>query len=433
MLSVWVGGQVSRSTNDFVLAYTVLRLLLFRKRGVGICVQLSRLSPCLLLAVSFCLALSPVQLYSSTDIVMNSGSVAKNSEISTDPEVITENVETTVVAATTDVVVINAPNLPWAEKVRFHIKRVNHFLGTSFQGIPRKVRVFRTYGGPEYDISLGMIFVDEAHTPVEIYHEYAHNILDSYLTERSSAIKYYKLRHKLQGLSLLEAIDDIEAEIQDDRRLFQYLRENSYLNMANSLRRYMDSSSALLQEVKELVWLETQREGFEAMYERFLGHTAEPSLFELLGPYHELFADTLAVLITGRWNSILMTKLDLPNGAKSRYAFLQQQPEVLAAKWLEYRSFKEGVSLDNYTFSFLEAENNYSQFHPVRSYIRNLSDNLFNHAPENLLSLLADAIYEEVEERLNGSHRYQISLEQMNRQLNDRLASSIKKYQYQSQ
>ena len=71
----------------------------------------------------------------------------------------------------------------------------------------------------------------------------------------------------------------------------------------------------------------------------------------------------------------------------------------------------------------MEEQSIYTQFAPARSYIRRLAESSYATAKADLLSKLATAIAEEIENRLRNPQHYEMSLREQNQRLISKLAA----------
>ncbi|MDI3325666.1 hypothetical protein QKW35_14905 [Pontibacterium granulatum] len=319
-----------------------------------------------------------------------------------------------------EILVLNSPGEVWEQSIRSRISQVNRFLGDHFQPIPQSVRVARTHGTPEYDLKLKLLLLDEAYIPVELFHEYAHALLDSFLLERSAAIQYYQLRKQIRDADVTVKISELQADIEDDSRYLLELRERGYTRMEGNLTRTLQESRLLLAKLEASRPIDRE---LKTLYSLYTSKTIRPSLYRVIAPYHELFADTLATMVTGQWESIYMTQLDAIENDDFELEFSNKSPTMDTASYLQYRSFKAGINLKSYRFSDMEQQSTYTQFAPARSYIRHLTESSYATAKADLLSKLATAIAEEIENRLRNPQHYEMSLREQNRRLIGKLAA----------
>lgn len=313
-----------------------------------------------------------------------------------------------------EVLVLNSPSAIWDQGIRSRINQVNRFLGGHFHPIPQSVRVVRTHGTPEYDLSLKLVLLDEAYIPVELFHEYAHALLDSFLLQHSSAIHYYQLRKQIRDVDVNAKISELKREIEEDNRYVLTLRAKGYTRMERNLTKAIDASRQLLATLEDARQIHQK---LNVMYPLYTGKTKQPSLFRVIAPYHELFADTLTTLVTGQWESIYMAQLNPTVKDDSILGFSNKSPTMNRDSYLKFRSFKAGIDLNDYHFSDLEKQSIYTQFSPVRSYIRRLVEFSYATAKADLLSKLATAIAEEIENRLSDPQYYEMSLREQNKRL----------------
>ncbi len=317
--------------------------------------------------------------------------------------------------------VVNAPDNLWKLKVRRDIERVNGFLCDTFPLLPTRVRVVRDCRLPEYDLQRSLIFLDESYIPVELYHEYGHRVLDTLLRARSSVVGYYYLRNRLRHRSLVRAVAELELELTEDLRYLGELRRQSRWQLAQNLSRSVRRSRSLIFESSASLHLEPE---LSRLYPQYLGLTRQRSLHQLLGPYHELFADSLAVLMTRRWFSVHMGRNGFSPVISESGGRLQGCSFPVASMpqgQIYARSFRSDITADSYRFSYRDSDSYYSQFAPVRAHIRQLSESHFRQRPALLLRYLADAIVGEVEDRLRHPALYSLSLADQNRRLSARL------------
>jgi len=323
-----------------------------------------------------------------------------------------------VAQAETEVIVVNAQTPAWEEHIERYIQRANRFLAPAFTGLPSSVRIVRTFRAPEYDLSSGVILIDQNYTPVELYHEYAHKVLDHLLLQRSEAVQYYHLRRTLHGKDLQVALDDLKDELSDDRLYLQELKSNGYQKMVNNLSRSIGWNEQLMDRLQQA---QGQHLRFNHMYPHYNGETGKPSLYRLIAPYHELFADTLATLMTGQWDSIYWAQNHRLQQGEEQLAFMRLHPEMSQQQFLAYRRFQRELDLRHYQFKAEEWDSPYTQFAPARSHIRTLAETAYRDQPAQLLYNLADAIIVEIDGRLAGNESYQLTLMEKNRQLIKRL------------
>lgn len=319
-----------------------------------------------------------------------------------------------------EILVLNSPGAIWEQGIRSRINQVNRFLGDHFHPIPQSVRVVRTHGTPEYDLSLKLLLLDEAYIPVELFHEYAHALFDSFLIERSPAIQYYQLRKRIRDADVDTKISELQREIEDDSRYLLKLRAKGYTWMESNLAKAIEGSRLLLAKLKNARQIDQK---LSVMYPLYSGKTERPSLFRVIAPYHELFADTLTTLVTGQWESIYMAQLKTIEMDDFELGFSNKSPAMDTDSYLNFRSFKAGIDLKEYRFSDMEGQSVYTQFAPTRSYIRRLAESSYATAKADLLSKLATAIAEEIENRLRNPQHYEMSLREQNQRLISKLAA----------
>lgn len=315
---------------------------------------------------------------------------------------------------------LNSPGAIWEQGIRSRINQVNRFLGDHFHPIPPSVRVVHTHGTPQYDMSLKLLLLDEAYIPVELFHEYAHALLDSLLLERSPAIQYYQLRKQIRDADVGAKISELQQDIKDDSRYLLKLKANGYTRMESNLAKAIEGSRQLLEKLEDARQIDHKLNG---MYPLYTGKTTRPSLFRVIAPYHELFADTLTTLVTGQWESIYMAQLNPIEKDDFELGFSNKSPAMDRDSYLNYRSFKVGIELKEYRFSDMEAQSIYTQFAPVRSYIRRLAESSYATTKADLLSKLATAIAEEIDNRLRNPQHYEMSLREQNSRLIGKLAA----------
>ncbi len=318
-----------------------------------------------------------------------------------------------------EILVLNSPGAVWKEGVELRIRQVNDFVGDSFQPLPATVKVARTYGTPEYDLALELLLLDEAYIPVELFHEYAHALLDIYLKQQVAAVGYFELRRRIRGKPVSEKIALLKEELADDRQYLEELKQKGYQKMATNLARAIVSSNQLLDELRIATPLDHR---LAAMYPRYTGHTHAPSLYRVLAPYHELFADTLAALLTNQWDSIYMAQINLAHHRDYELKISNKHPAMNNQNYLRYRAFRTDIDLDSYEFSPEEAHSSYTQFAPTRAYIRKLAETDFNRDRSRLIARLAQVIAEELDARLSSPLLYSMPLREKNRRLIKRLA-----------
>jgi len=319
-----------------------------------------------------------------------------------------------------EILVLNSPGEIWEQGVRSRISQVNRFLGDHFHPIPQSVRVARTHGTPEYDLSLKLLLLDEAYIPVELFHEYAHALLDSFLLQRSQAIQYYQLRKQIRDADVTAKISELQDEIEYDSRYLLELKQKGYTRMERNLANALLDSHLLLAKLEEARPIDHELNG---MYPLYTGKTTRPSLYRVIAPYHELFADSLATMVTGQWESIYIAQLEAIEKDDYELDFSNKSPTMDTDTYLNYRSFKAGIDLKEYRFSDMEEQSIYTQFAPARSYIRRLAESSYATAKADLLSKLATAIAEEIENRLRNPQLYEMSLREQNKRLIGKLAA----------
>ena len=323
----------------------------------------------------------------------------------------------------TRIEIVNAPSPLWEERIHSELDRANRFLCQAFSELPQAVRVYRSDRGPEYDLSLGLIFIDQDYLPVHLYHEYGHKVLDHYLHGHSSVLNYYRMRDRIgRDQSLQQSMSGLERQLAEDQRFLKQLRQRHYFKLAGNLSRWIRNHTDLLYEASAVVHLERYLTGaFEQ-----LGQDRQRRVFKLMAPYHELFADTLAVLMTGRWESVMMASRSTPSASLHRLGFSNYTDRIPFADILHYRTFQPRLSLQNYRFSSLEADSDYTQFAPVRSYIRELSERHFRGREAMLLLTLAEAIQQQLELRLSDVAQLDLNLKSMNQGLIDSLQQRMR-------
>ncbi|MEH6626357.1 MAG: hypothetical protein V7739_07930 [Motiliproteus sp.] len=309
--------------------------------------------------------------------------------------------------------IVNAPTPLWEEKVEVEIGRANRFLCKSFVDLPDFVRIFKTDRGPEYDTSLGMIFIHQDYLPVHLYHEYGHKVLDNYLQSRSAVLGYYRLRKRLGGDPLQQALEKLQSEIISDQQYLRQLQQKQRKKMAGNLSRWIGDHEALVFEASAVMHLDDQ---LDSPFKRIQTPRTSLTVFQMLAPYHELFADTFAVLMTGRWDSISMVGAT-GDGNAMRLGFVNLSPRVSHADILPYRAFNRYVVLDFYEFSEQEKDSYYTQFAPMRSYIRYLYEQQFEADPDLLVRYLAEAIQQQMELRLSSRQHLLLTLTELNKGL----------------
>ncbi|MCW9052819.1 MAG: hypothetical protein OQJ91_11010 [Motiliproteus sp.] len=334
----------------------------------------------------------------------------------------------TAAVNSTRIDIVNAPSQLWEERIYSEIDRTNRLLCRAFTQLPDSVRVFRSDRGPQYDLSLGMIFIGHDYLPVHLYHEYGHKVLDHYLYRHSSVLSYYQMRDRIGGpRSLQDSLLGLEQQIREDQGFLIQLRQRRLVKMAGNLSRWINDHTELIFEASAVMHLE---ERLAKVFEQ-LGSDSPAARYRLLAPYHELFADTLAVIMTGRWQSVMMAAAGGINRQSiltepipfepSQLGFNSYFSNVVVPDVLHYRSFQRHLSVEEYRFSRLEGDSNYAQFAPVRSYIRGLAEQQFENSKAMLLLILAEAIQQQLELRLSEPKLLQMDLKAMNRGLIDSL------------
>lgn len=310
--------------------------------------------------------------------------------------------------------VINSPGLFWQENLISNVNKIDRFLGDQFTGELSSVRIIRSYMSPEYDLARHQIYIDESYTPVELYHEYAHKVLDDMLIKRCAAIRYFNLRRSFEDRDPVQVLREVELEVADDVIYLQELKDLGYNKMAGNLARSIKNNQLKMQRIRDLL-PEHQRYG--ALYSRYRGEEGELSLYQLIAPYHELFADSVSVLMTGSWNSTYVAQLDRLKRSGEELAFVKTHPKMSQQQFLEYRAFKQGLTLKEYQFSPMEQESSYTQFVPFRSHFRHLAESEYRGQPQQLLYKLAQLISDEIGQRLDSESLYRMSLPEMNGRL----------------
>lgn len=306
----------------------------------------------------------------------------------------------------------------WEAEVQHHLERARSFLCPGLEAPPGEPSVRLSPLGAEYDQLQDVIYLDRDFLPVALYHEYGHWLLDHYLERRAEALAYYELRRRLWGHPLAEASHALAQEREYDRRLLAQLQRRGLLDLAENLDRYMAGRQALQREVNTLL---AREDRYGSRYAQFDGRGPGPSLYALVAPYHELFADSVAVMITHSWNAVLMAAGPAPTSPTRRgLAGSGRRPEVLPL-----RAFRRGVRLDDPAAAPRLPGDPYSAFAPVRSLIRELAETGYRARPTQLLGVLADAIVEDLTERLDSPRHYQRTVRDLNRRMLERLRARV--------
>lgn len=150
--------------------------------------------------------------------------------------------------------------------------------------------------------------------------------------------------------------------------------------------------------------------------------TEKTDFFALIAPYHELFADTLTVALADDWSLMSETSkasleksgetLNVPAGGSAEQVF-----------W--HRGFHPGLSAESYAYAEWEAKDNYTQFAPVRSALREKLEAVAVTQRDRLILALAAAISEEFEERVSAPPLHAISLKEKNLRLKNRFEARL--------
>ncbi len=113
-------------------------------------------------------------------------------------------------------------------------------------------------------------------------------------------------------------------------------------------------------------------------------------------PFHELFSDTLAVLILNDWSIIQeVTALDMKNKSHLKPNICHQpglRKQEALLNYLNYRDFRKNLSVETYPYGAWEEENPYCQFAPIRSLIRDIMSHNPDLPPGDMIEALGMAI-----------------------------------------
>mgnify|MGYP003393274940 CR=1 FL=1 len=288
------------------------------------------------------------------------------------------------------------------------LRKVDAFMKNKVQPSPQLVIVISDMNGVAYSSRGNAIFVSQLIEPLLI-HEYGHALLDEYLVQNSEAWLYFKARRMFDRKTLPQAVADMRTSVANlEKTLSEFKISHPGSEFVTNLERSLRKENITLSFLISALPLD----------EKYKHHHEQVDFFSLLAPYHELLADTLAVVMANDWN--LMSdqlreynrtsdeKMVVPEGATEEKIF-----------W--HRGFHRDVAVENYDFKSWEEENPYTQFAPMRSYLRSLFEDLDESSKHLRLILLAKAIQMELDERVQNKSLHQITAKEKNQRLKKRI------------
>ncbi|MCB0385306.1 MAG: hypothetical protein KDD43_07920, partial [Bdellovibrionales bacterium] len=276
------------------------------------------------------------------------------------------------------------------ESISQHLPIVDKKVGSAFQTHQVLDIGYDPDRDVEYEFIKKAIFIGGFDVPT-LTHEYGHFLLDQFLLRNSLEWRYVwlRLRHFKVDLAtissqLKQKKDDIEDALAD----FGKEPEKNRKILVNA-RRTLDLTLADLAELSVV-------SAADEKIAPFFGDGAH--LFSAIRPYHELFSDFLGVLVAESWSMMEETSRRLRDQKGDRLLVPVGGTEEEIFK---HRSFRSGLTIDEYEFASWQSRNDYTQFPVVRSYLRSLVDDR-RMAHDRILEALAGAIADEFREIAEG-------------------------------
>ena len=196
-------------------------------------------------------------------------------------------------------------------------------------------------------------------------HEYGHYLIDCLLRKKSEGWNYFLSKGLIGKKKLSEGIIDLENQInrlQEAKEEFAQSEES---------KKYVPSIEKSINQAKQdldFIRLNARNDStYGARLDLLPPNVAYRVIF---APYLELFADFLVAIIYDDWEVMESTvysyakshKIDLYTG------------EMSLEKYSSYRGFKKSDNILSYNYQPQESESSYTQFYPMRSYLRCVVD-----------------------------------------------------------
>ncbi len=328
--------------------------------------------------------------------------------------------------------------LAWVDEV--HKQLPGHLIPTdfflNFNGTTED-SIYRTIHRRPTEVLEKIVFIANSCRKSGFIHEYSHLVLDHLMRRASPAWRHSITWDIFNPVSKPKTIDEIRSEYIKQIRILKEIHDehrqkvekicsvNPYRQQSmsphsdtkNTCGTVPDKGSNLDAAHLEKMALHQTGKTIKT-YEGFLDRLNEAQkiddenpfdlhefnlyfqksnfrLLDFISPFHELFADTSAVLILNDWSIMKeATAFDINKShLKSKNCHQPGLNEKDAlSNYLNYRDFRKGLSVETYPYRAWEKESSYCQFAPIRSLIRDIMDNNPDISPGDMIEALGMAI-----------------------------------------
>ena len=250
-----------------------------------------------------------------------------------------------------------------------------------------------------------LILADEVNPLV--VHEYGHYLIDCFLRKESEGWNYFLSKILVGKKKLSEGVIDLESQI---KRLQEAKEEFA---QSEGSKKYVSTIEKSISKVKQdLDFIRLNVHNDSTYGVRFDLLPPHVVYRVMLVPYLELFADLVAAIVADDWEIMESTVYSYAKNNKINL----DTAEMSLKKYSSYRGFKESDDILSYNYQPQESENPYTQFYPMRSYLRCVIDSGLIGKKEALYYLM-EAITHEFEKKMRIENGLENNLKELNENL----------------